>query len=218
MAYLALVRHGLSEWNKIGLWTGLTDISLAPEGREQARQAGEALKEIHFDIAFVSKLIRAKETLDEMLNVFGYKPKIISDRAIEERDYGIYTGKNKWEVKKKIGDKKYQEIRRGWNIEIPEGESLKQVYDRVIPYFEQNILTELESGKNVLVSAHGNSLRALVKYLDKLSNEDVTKLNIATGETYLYEFDSKGLIIGKKIIKSKGGPASVDSSQGGQDV
>jgi len=205
MAYLALVRHGLSEWNKTGLWTGLTDISLAPEGFEQAKKAGEALRDIHFDVAFVSELIRAKQTLDEMLNVFGYRPQIISSRAIEERDYGIYTGKNKWEIKKQIGDKKYQEIRRGWDVDVPKGETLKDVYNRTVPYFEQEILPELKIGKNVLVSAHGNSLRALVKYLDKLSNEDVTKLNIATGEIYLYEFDSKGLIIGKKIIKSKGG-------------
>lgn len=205
MAYLALVRHGLSEWNKTGLWTGLTDIELAPEGKIQAREAGEGLKEIHFDIAFVSGLIRAKQTLDEILDVLGYKPEIIANDALNERDYGIYTGKNKWEVKNKIGDKKYQELRRGWDPEIPEGENLKQVYARVVPYFKETILPQLKIGKNVLVSAHGNSLRALVKYLDNISDAEIGKLNIATGETYLYQVNNDGEITDKKIIKSKGG-------------
>lgn len=205
MSYLALVRHGLSEWNKMGLWTGLTDVELAPEGRLQARQAGESLKEIHFDTAFVSGLIRAHQTLDEILDVFGYKPQILKNDALDERDYGIYTGKNKWEIKKRIGDKKYQELRRGWDPEVPEGENLKEVYERVVPYFKEKILPELKEGKNVLVSAHGNSLRALVKYLDNISDAEIGKLNIATGEIYLYEFNLDGEITNKKIIKSEGG-------------
>ena len=205
MAFLALVRHGLSESNKMGIWTGLNDVELAPEGKVQARQAGESLKDIHFDIAFVSGLIRAKQTLDEILDTLGYKVEIISNDALDERDYGIYTGKNKWEVKKKIGDKKYQELRRGWDPEIPEGENLKQVYERVVPYFKENILPQLKAGKNVLVSAHGNSLRALVKYLDDISNEDIMKFNIATGEVHIYNFDENGKVKDKKIIKSKGG-------------
>ncbi len=208
MAYLALIRHGLSEWNKTGLWTGLTDISLAPEGIEQARQAGEALKDIHFDVAYVSSLIRAKQTLDEILKVFGYEIPTTYDKALDERDYGIYTGKNKFEVEKEAGEEKFLEIRRGWDTDIAQGESLKQVYERAVPYFEQNILPVLKEGSNVIVSAHGNSLRALVKHLDNIPDDEVSKLNIATGEIYLYEFDENGLIVEKKII----------GSQGGQDV
>ncbi len=208
MAYLALIRHGLSEWNKTGLWTGLTDISLAPEGIEQARQAGEALKDIHFDVAYVSSLIRAKQTLDEILKVFGYQIPTTYDKALDERDYGIYTGKNKFEVEKELGEEKFLKIRREWDTDIAQGESLKQVYERAVPYFEQNILPVLKEGNNVIVSAHGNSLRALVKHLDNIPDDEVSKLNIATGEIYLYEFDENGLIVEKKII----------GSQGGQDV
>lgn len=200
MAYLALVRHGESDWNEKGLWTGWTDVDLTEKGREEARDAGEELKNIRFDRAFVSKLNRAHQTLDEIKSVLGYDIPTQQNVALNERDYGVYTGKNKWELKEKLGAELHQKIRRGWDTDIPEGENLKQVSERVIPYYKEDILPHLKKGENVLVSAHGNSLRALVKFLDNISDIDVEKLNIATGEIYLYEINKEGNIQNKKIL------------------
>ena len=118
---------------------------------------------------------------------------------MDERDYGIYTGQNKWEIKKEIGEEQFQKLRRGWNTGIPKGETLEDVYDRVVPYYKTQILPDLEAHKNVLVVAHGNSLRALVKYLDNISNEDIEKLEIATGEIYIYSVDDQAVIASKQI-------------------
>lgn len=185
MAKLFLVRHGESEWNKLGLWTGWTDIDLTEKGKEEARQAGEKLKNEKIDVVYVSDLKRAAQTFEEIKKVcdlkdFEYKV----SPAIKERDYGIYTAKNKWQIKEEVGEEEFQKIRRGWDVAIPEGESLKDVYDRVVPYYESDIKKDLEAGKNVLVVAHGNSLRALVKYLKNISEDEIPNLEIATGEVY----------------------------------
>src|SRR5687768_14008251 len=125
MAYLVLVRHGTSEWNAKGLWTGWTDIGLAEAGREEARKTAESLKDIHFDYAYTSDLSRAKQTLDEVLTIIGQNPPITADSALKEKNYGIYTGKNKWDIQKEAGDETFLKIRRSWDYVIPEGESLK---------------------------------------------------------------------------------------------
>ena len=165
---LILVRHGESEWNKLGKWTGKTEVHLTADGIKMAQEMGEIIKDVKINFVFCSTQIRAQETLDEMLKVLDLLGKVSEERsnAINERDYGDYTGKNKWEMKELIGDEKFAEIRRGWNAEIPNGENLKMVYDRVVPYFLQSILPHLLSGENVLVVAHGNSIRALVKYIE----------------------------------------------------
>lgn len=200
MAYLALVRHGQSEWNALGLWTGLRDIALNDVGRREAREAAEALRGIRWDAAFTSALIRAQETLDEILDELGQKDVPIErSPAINERDYGDLTAKNKWDIQKEYGDEQFLKWRRSWDFPVPGGETLKDVYARVMPYYTEHILPLLKEGKNVVVSAHGNSLRALVKYLDKLSDEDVPKLEIGTGEVYLYEVSPSGEIVGKEI-------------------
>ncbi len=199
MAYLVLVRHGQSEWNAKGIWTGLTDISLTEKGREEARKAAEAVKEINFQIAFLSNLKRARETLDEMEKVLGVKLPSVVDPAITERDYGDYTGKNKWEVKKQLGDEEFLKLRRSWDYPVPNGESLKNVYERVVPYYQTRILSELKNGKNVLVSAHGNSLRALVKYLDNIADQDIAQLEIPTGQVLVYSINPEGQILSKEI-------------------
>jgi 2,3-bisphosphoglycerate-dependent phosphoglycerate mutase len=200
MAYLVLVRHGKSQWNKDGLWTGWTDIPLAPEGFEEARKTGEELKDIHFDVAFTSDMIRAKQTLDEILKVIGQTNiPIIESPAIKERNYGDYTHKNKWDIKREKGEEEFRKIRRAWDYPPPNGESLKMVSERTVPYYEKEILPKLKVGKNVLVSAHGNSLRALVKYLEGITDTDVEKLEIGTGEAYVYEIDPEGKIIKKEI-------------------
>ena len=187
MANLILVRHGESEWNQKGLRTGLTDIGLTEKGKNEARFAGEKLKNIPIDLAYTSVLLRAKQTLDEIKKVLNLENLPTTENAaLNERDYGIYTGKNKWEIQKEVGNEKFQEIRRGWDAPIGKGESLKDVYDRVVPYYETEILPKLKEGKNILISAHGNSLRALVKYLDNLSDTEVENLEIPTGQIYIY--------------------------------
>ncbi|MGE5042159.1 MAG: 2,3-bisphosphoglycerate-dependent phosphoglycerate mutase [Candidatus Levyibacteriota bacterium] len=199
MSYLVLVRHGLSEYNKKGLWTGWTDVSLAPEGIEQAKKTGEELKDIRIDYAYTSDLKRTQETLHEILQVIGQFPEITSDKAFNERNYGIYTGRNKWDVKKEVGEEKFLDIRRVYDYSIPEGESLKQVYEREVPYYKAEIEPKLMAGKNVVIASSGNPLRALVKYLENISDEDIDKLEIGTGEAYVYQIDSNGKVINKEI-------------------
>lgn len=200
MAYLALVRHGQSEWNALGLWTGLTNISLNDIGREEARHSAEALTSIPFQVAFTSELQRAHETLDEILRAMGQAGiPIIRNDALNERDYGELTGKNKWDIRDQYGEEQFLKWRRSWDDELPGGETLKDVYSRVVPYYEAMIVPRLTQGQNVLVVAHGNSLRALVKYLEGLSEQEVVGLEIGTAEVYLYEVDGDGKIISKEI-------------------
>lgn len=200
MAYLILVRHGKSEWNKLGKWTGKTDVGLVEEGLEEARQAGLAIKDFHIDSVHVSTLKRTHETFEEIKNALGRSDLIPKKHhALNERDYGIHTGKNKWEVKKEIGDEEFQKIRRSWNHPVEGGETMKDVHDRVAPYYREHILPELLAGKNVLVVAHGNSLRALVKHLEELSDEGISDLEYGTGEVYCYEIDDVEKIVQKTI-------------------
>lgn len=200
MAILALVRHGESEWNAKGLWTGLIDVSLSEIGRQEAEQAGNLLKDISFQFAFTSKLKRSKETLSEIKKVLHIENIPIQENtALNERDYGELTGKNKWHLKDLYGEEKFKEIRRGWNVPIPKGETLKDVYDRVVPYYTTQILPLLKMGKNVLVTAHGNSLRALVKFLEGILDDQIPFLEIPTGEVYVYTIDAKGAIVSKEV-------------------
>ena len=201
MSYLILVRHGESLWNEKGLWTGLTDVSLSQKGIEESKKAGEKLKDLPIDIAYTSPLKRAKETLYEIKNALGLSDlQSFENQALNERNYGVFTGKNKWEIQKEVGQERFQKIRRGWDVPIENGESLKDVYSREVPYYEREILPKLKSGKNVLIIAHGNSLRALVKYLENLSNNDVENLEIVTGEIYIYSFNEQGSIVSKQIL------------------
>ncbi|OGG79806.1 hypothetical protein A3A39_00875 [Candidatus Kaiserbacteria bacterium RIFCSPLOWO2_01_FULL_54_13] len=200
MAYLILVRHGKSEWNKLGKWTGWTDIGLVEEGLEEAKRAGEAIKDFRIDIVHVSDLKRTHETWREIQNVIGRSDlKAKAHPALKERSYGIHTGKNKWDVKKEVGEEEFQKIRRGWHYPIPEGETMKDVHDRAVPYYEKHILPELKAGKNVLIVGHGNTLRAMVKYFEGLSEEGVSDLEFGLGEVYVYDVDEKGKIVGKEI-------------------
>lgn len=202
MSHLILIRHGKSEWNRTGQWTGWTDVDLAEEGVLEAERAGEAIKDIDIHEAHVSELKRAKQTLEHIKKVLGKKIATKSDRALNERHYGIYTGKNKWEVKEQLGDEAFQNLRRGWNVKIPGGESLKDVYTRVVPYFEKHIKPQMDAGKNVLIVAHGNSLRALVKHLENISDEAICDLELGTGEAYCYAFEN-GKIQGAREVRAK---------------
>ena len=200
MSYLVLVRHGLSEYNKKGLWTGWTDIPLAPEGFDEARKTGEELKGMTFDYCYSSPLLRARQTLNEIKKILGIEHiRTIEDAALNERNYGIFTGKNKWQVKDQVGEEEFQKIRRSWDYPIENGESLKQVYEREIPYYQEEIEPKLKSGKNVIISSSGNDLRALAKYLENIPDDKISELEVGTGEAIVYQIDQTGKIVNKEI-------------------
>lgn len=199
MAYLVLVRHGLSDYNKRGLWTGWDNPPLIEEGFEQARKTGEQLRNIKFDFAYSSDQIRSVQTLEEIFKATNQNVSIIQNEAIRERNYGIYTRKNKWEVQKELGDEEFKKLRRAFDYPIENGESLKQVYEREIPYFQEEIEPKLKQGKNVTIASSGNALRALVKYLEEIPDDKISDLEIGTGEAYVYEIDSNGKIVSKEI-------------------
>ena len=200
MAYFVLVRHGESEWNVKGVWTGWTDVDLSPKGREEAKAAGEALTDIQFDLAYTSTLKRAKNTFLEIQKTTGQLAiPTTENAALNERNYGDLTGKNKWEVKEQVGEEEFQKIRRSWDYPPPNGESLKMVYERVVPYYETEILPKLKDGKNIIIAAHGNSLRALIKHLDNITDEDIPNLELATGGIYIYQISPEGGITSKEI-------------------
>lgn len=200
MAYLTLVRHGISEYNAKGLWTGWDNPPLAEEGIADAKKAAETLIGIPMNIGFTSIQKRHIDTLDIIKNYLRNNDlPITEDKSLNERNYGIYTGKNKWEVKKEVGEETFLKIRRGWDYPISQGESLKQTYNRVVAYYQKSILPNLLSGKNVIISSSGNALRSLVKFIENISDEDITKLEIAPGEAYVYQLDNQGKLIDKEI-------------------
>lgn len=190
--YLILVRHGQSEWNEKNLFTGWKDPQLTQKGIEEAIKAGNELKKMgyRFDKMFTSDLFRAQETGRIILEQMG-TPLIptISDQCLNERNYGDLAGLNKDEARKKWGNDQVHEWRRSFDIPPPGGESLKDTAERVLPYFENNIIPDLQKGLNVLITAHGNSLRALVMNLEKIHSEEIVKLEIATGIPLIYKFD-----------------------------
>ena len=221
MSNLILVRHGQSEWNLENRFTGWVDVDLAPKGKLEACKAGELIKEkkIKFDYFFTSYQKRAINTLKLILNTLGIKDAhIIKSWQLNERHYGSLTGLNKDEMKKKLGEKKVHEFRRSWDISpdplsknnpyhpanieaykdvplenIPDTESLKDTYERVLPYFTKEIQSKLIN-KNILISAHGNSLRAICKFLFKLSEDKIPKLEIPTGNPLFISLDNNKIV------------------------
>lgn len=201
MAKLVLVRHGQSQWNLENRFTGWVDVDLSALGEEEALKAGEKLKGVPFEKAFTSDLKRAQRTLSIILDVIGQsKLSIEKDKALNERHYGDLQGLDKAETAKKYGDKQVHIWRRSYDVKPPNGESLKDTAARTLPYFNEKILPEVKAGKNILVAAHGNSLRSIVMDLDKLTKEQVLELNIATGVPIVYEIDSKGKILKKEEL------------------
>lgn len=198
MAELILLRHLESQWNKENRFTGWTDVSLSEEGVKSAKKVAEKILDFTINKVYTSPLIRNKNTVSLILEKLHkkYLPVFI-DKALDERNYGNLQGFNKDEIKGKYGEEQVRLWRRSWKYPPPGGESLKDVYNRVIPFYENNIQNDLEENTNVLVVASHNSLRALVKYLEKISNEDIINLEIPTGSLRVYEFN-KGSI---KLIK-----------------
>ncbi|NJM34418.1 MAG: 2,3-bisphosphoglycerate-dependent phosphoglycerate mutase [Rhodomicrobium sp.] len=200
---LVLVRHGESEWNKLNLFTGWRDVDLTEKGVEEARQAGRLLKEagLHFDIAFTSALKRAQRTLDLILEEMGQTGlETVKDQALNERDYGDLSGLNKDDARKRWGEEQVHIWRRSYDVAPPGGESLKDTAERVLPYYDAQIRPQLQAGKNIIVAAHGNSLRALVMKLDGLSRDAVLQLNLATGVPIIYRLNADGAVAEKREL------------------
>lgn len=210
MPYLLFLRHGKSEWNEKGLWTGHTDVDLIEAGRTEARQAAAAIRDIPIHKIHVSDLKRAQQTMKEVkesLDITHIQHAV--HPALKERHYGAYTGKNKWQIKEEIGEEQFQKIRRGWDVAIPDGETLKDVYVRASAYYDEVIKPQLLEGHNVLIVAHGNSLRALAKHVEGLSEEEIAALEIGTGEVHCYTLDDDGRLIGKEIRSANENKAKV---------
>ncbi len=200
MAYLVLVRHGQSKWNLLNLWTGHEDVELSEQGEEEARKAARLLKDITLHKAHTSDLKRAQRTLELILDELAQNEvEVKKHSAIKERHYGDLTGMNKDEAKQKFGEEQFKLYRRSWDVAPPNGESLKDTFDRAVPYFEQEILCDLKAGHNVIVAAHGNSLRAIVKHLEQISDEEIPNIEFGTGEVYVYEIDDSGAVKNKEI-------------------
>jgi 2,3-bisphosphoglycerate-dependent phosphoglycerate mutase len=200
---LVLVRHGQSEWNEKNLFTGWRDPGLTEQGKAEAKEAGEAMKAagLSFDVAYTSDLSRAQETNRIMLAELGQSDiEIVKDQALNERDYGDLSGLNKDDAREKWGEEQVHIWRRSYDVPPPGGESLKMTAERVLPYYEREILPRVLKGERVLIAAHGNSLRALVMQLDKLTEDEIVKLNIATGAPIVYELDDKGNVLSKKML------------------
>ena len=190
---LVLVRHGESEWNLTNLFTGWKDVDLTENGIREARAAGRKLKAqgIRFDVGFTSALIRAQRSLDLILEEMGQKTiPVFKDQALNERDYGELSGLNKDDARAKWGAEQVHIWRRSYDVAPPGGESLKDTAARVLPYYIQEILPRVIRGEHVLVSAHGNSLRALVMVLERLSTADILKRELGTGVPMIYRLNA----------------------------
>ena len=197
---LVLVRHGQSEWNLKNLFTGWRDVDLTEKGVTEALEAGRKLKTqgIKFDVAFTSSLKRAQRTLDLMLAELGQTSiPVFKDEALNERDYGDLVGLNKDAARKKWGEEQVHIWRRSYDVAPPGGESLKDTLARTLPYYVTEILPRVLRGERVLVSAHGNSLRALVMVLDRHTPETITKLNLETGVPMIYRLNADSTVASK---------------------
>ena len=217
MSKLIAIRHGQSIWNAENRFTGWVDVGLSDQGIEEAKISGELIKNLNlnFDVYFTSYLKRAINTLEIIMKVTKKKNKFIKAWQLNERHYGSLTGLNKAETKKEIGDEKFNTYRRSWNIpppnldkdskysshqdklykdlkNIPSSESLKDTYERVVPYFEKNMLNQIKQRKNIILSAHGNTIRALGKKIFNISDENINLLEIPTGNPLVIEFDDSG--------------------------
>src|SRR4051812_13796454 len=197
---LVLVRHGQSEWNLKNLFTGWRDVDLTEQGHKEAKEAGQKLKArgLKFDVAFTSALIRAQKTCQHILDAVGQSDlKTIRDQALNERDYGDLSGLNKDDARQKWGEEQVHIWRRSYDVPPPGGESLKDTLARTLPYYVQEILPCVLRGEGTLVAAHGNSLRALIMVLEKLTPENILKRELATGAPVIYRLNADATVASK---------------------
>ncbi|MFZ2621070.1 MAG: pyruvate kinase [Minisyncoccia bacterium] len=214
MGKLIIARHQESEWNKLGKWTGTRDRHLTDLGFEKSEDLGLLMKDIKIDYAFASMQVRSIETLSCMLNVCNiFNVPTEHSASLSERDYGDYTGKDKGEMEKMLGGEEFRKLRRGWDYPIPNGETLKMVYERVVPFFLEKILPKINENKNVLVVGHGNSMRTLVKYIENISDEDIADVEFPFGKVFVYYLDSNGHMIKKEIKEAESDIRSYDISK-----
>ncbi|MCK3779964.1 2,3-bisphosphoglycerate-dependent phosphoglycerate mutase [Ensifer sesbaniae] len=205
---LVLVRHGQSDWNLKNLFTGWRDPDLTELGVEEAKAGGRALADygIKFDIAFTSALVRAQRTCQLVLDAVGQSSlETIRDQALNERDYGDLAGLNKDDAREKWGEEQVHVWRRSYDVPPPGGESLRDTGARVWPYYLTEILPRVLSGQKVLVAAHGNSLRSLVMVLDRLTKEQILKLNLATGVPMVYKLNADSTVASKEVLGDMSG-------------
>ena len=196
MSKLIILRHGESEWNKLNLFTGWEDVNLTDQGKIEAKLAAFAIQNLKVDVnhAYTSALKRASKTLEIVLNVLKKDIPIISDQALNETNYGSLTGMNKDDARNKWGDEQVKLWRRSYDIAPEDGESLKDTCNRTIPYFKKNILPKLHDGENVIITAHGNSLRSIIMHVEGLSEEAIVNVEITTGIPIVYEYENKKVI------------------------
>ena len=225
MGKLIAIRHGQSTWNAENRFTGWVDVDLSKKGIQEAEKSGKLLKELNlnYDICFTSYLKRAIKTLEIVLKVLGKDIKYKKAWELNERHYGALTGLNKAETKKKLGEEQFKKYRRSWDNPppsldrgseysshkdplykdlsyIPDTESLKNTYDRVLPYFEKHIEKHIKQSKNIILSAHGNSIRALGKKIFNISNKNINLLEIPTGNPLVIDFDNSGKVLSAKYL------------------
>ncbi len=201
MSTLIIIRHGQSEWNAQNRFTGWVDVELAPKGIAEARAAGGKLKGYRFDKGYTSDLKRAQNTLVNILEVTGQTDlQVVKDQALNERMYGDIQGMNKDEARAEFGEEQVHIWRRSYDVPPPGGESLKDTAARVIPYFDKVIAPELKAGKNIIIAAHGNSLRALIMHLEQLTSEEILKVEVPTGQPKRYELDANLKVISAEYL------------------
>ena len=212
---LIIARHGESEWNKAGLFTGKTDVHLTREGFRVSDEMGKLIKDIEISKVFTSAQARSIET--EVCMMSGGRncsaETIHYSEALNERDYGDYTGMSKSDTEMKLGKDGLNSLRRGWSHEVPNGETLKMVYERCVPFFLESVLPILRSGENVLIVSHGNTMRSLTKYIEKISDEDIEKVEMPFNEIFIYNLDFDGHMLAKEIRTAGDPKYQVQSSK-----
>lgn len=203
---LLLLRHAESEWNAKGVWSGITDVELSAKGRADCAQVAVALDQLALPIntAVYTDQKRTKQTLDGIAHaavLAAAQP--VLEPGFNERNYGKYTGMNKWAVQAELGEEQFNALRRGWDVPFENGETLKQVYERVVPAYESTVLPRLRQGENVLVVAHGNSLRALMKHLDAIPDTEIDKLEMLMNQIVCYTIDpTTGRQRAKRVVET----------------
>ncbi|MEX2399041.1 MAG: histidine phosphatase family protein [Candidatus Saccharimonadales bacterium] len=197
-----IIRHGESEWNALKRWTGTRDVPLTTKGHQEAREVAELVADISIDYAYISEQVRTRQTLEAMIESQGWSFDYQVDGRTNERDYGIYTGKLKEDMRQEFGEELYQAVRRSWNQPIPEGETLKDVYARTLPFYREKVLPRLSKGENVLLVGHGNSIRSMIKYIEDISDEDIAKAEMIFAAALVYKVGSDGRAISKQVLET----------------
>ncbi len=194
-----IVRHHESDWNHKGLWTGIRDRHLTPYGFKKSEEMGLLLKDIHIDYAFASMQVRTIETLSSILEAKGqFQTPTEHIHALNERDYGDYTGKDKWEMERVLGEDGWNNVRREWDYPVPNGETLKMVYQRTVNFFTTRVVPLVNEGKTVLIVSHGNAIRALMKYIESIPDTEVKNIEMLFGQILIYSLNQEGCLISKE--------------------